>query len=460
MGRSVLKKWKKIEIFKSRTAKAAIVAICCMMGLIIYGCSGVLDSGEKGTDASDAKGTAAEKDGAVHSGAEIDLSVLRENPAESRRVLLSMGEKAGEMFITWQAGEDGPRLLKCSNDKLSLPAEVPIRALRTEVMGGIYRFEVRLTGLEPGRKYHYEIGDGVMYDSPRSFDVPETSEEVTFVYLGDPQFDKSVNDYEAWGKLTADMYEKAPYVDFAVMGGDMVNLPTRKDHWKGFLDNCRVFEELPLMTVPGNHEGVTSNNTYKKMFHHIGNGPDGEAFYFFDRGCCRFIMLDSSFLTKARQVAMGQALWSAKEREVESWLRKTLKESPARWNIVVTHHPVYGMHDMFTVSKEIRELWLPILKEGSVDLVLCGHQHVYMRTRDMDGMVHVMGVSGAKRSKYYTGLNEPAYSKAIYTAGPNYQIIRADSKQLEITSYNEKGSIIDAAHIEKDIKFPYFRTFW
>ena len=403
------------------------------------------------------------------------------------RALLSMGAKAGDMFITWEGDEAGPRLLRCAEDEDDLQRAVPLWVKRTQVLRGMYRYEVELTGLEPGKRYYYEISEfeaekrGDVDETEeaeqsvvRSFVVPETEETITFAYLGDPQFDRSVEDYESWGKLTEQMIASAPDIDFAVMGGDMVNLPTGKDHWRGFLDNCGVFAELPLMTVPGNHEGVTSNNTYKKIFQNIDNGPgyssdsDGpttqdpgtDAFYYFDRGCCRFIMLDSSFLTKARKVAMGQELWSAKEQEIEGWLKETLEKSPARWNIIVTHHPFYGMHDMFSVSKELRELWLPILKEGGADLVLCGHQHVYMRTRDMDGMVHVMGVSGAKRSKYYTGLNEPAYSLAIYSAGSNYQIIRADNERLEVTSYNEKGSIIDAAHIDKDVKLPYFRTFW
>ncbi len=439
------------------------VIVCCVIGVFAHVGSVASDHDEKDAEET-AKISIVGDKGSV---ATSDESY----PTEISRVLLCMGEKEGDMFVSWQADKDGSRILKCAEDEADIKSAVPIMAHRTEILRGIYRFKVKLTGLEPGKRYWYEIGswddqegveieEGHDKEGLRSFVVPGTEEEVVFAYLGDPQFDKSVSDYDAWGKLTLDMYERAPYVDFAIMGGDMVNLPTRKDHWNSFLDNCTVFEELPVMAIPGNHEGVTSNNTYKKLFHNIGNGPEGEAFYYFDRGSCRFIMLDSSFLTKARKMAMGQALWTAKEREVESWLRKCLEESPARWNIAVTHHPIYGMHDMFTVSKEIRELWLPILKEGGTDMVLCGHQHVYMRTRNIDGMVHVMGVSGAKRSKYYTGINEPTYSEAVYSAGPNYQIIRADDRQLEITSYNEKGSIIDAAHIEKDIKFPYFRTFW
>lgn len=427
-----------------------VILMCFVIGVLIYAHIDLVKTAEECTEIDVQRG-----EGTRGSAAEVVSKTL-----QNRRALVFMGEGKDEVIITWQADKDGPRLVRYSGDELSLPVEVPIRAQRIETMNGIYRFKVKLTGLETGKRYYYEIGDGVVYDSPRYFDVAENGEAITFAYLGDPQFDRSVEDYNSWGRLTEQMRMSAPDVDFALMGGDMVNLPTKKAHWNGFLDNCGVFESLPLATVPGNHEGVTSNNTYKKMFHHIDNGPDGEAFYYFDRGSCRFIMLDSSFLTKARRVTMGSELWSAREQEVESWMRRTLEESTARWNIIVTHHPIYGMHDMFTVSKDLRELWLPILKEGGADLVLCGHQHVYMRTRDMDGMVHVMGVSGAKRSRFYTGLNEPAYSEAIYSAGPNYQIIRADNESLEITAYNEKGSIIDAAYIDKDIKFPYFRTFW
>lgn len=419
-----------------------VVATCCVVGVFIYVCFGVPGRGEK---------------------VSVDLPAMSNDgmdPLQGCRVLVSLGEKKGDVFISWQADKDGPRNIKYAEDENDVKKAVPIRASRTEVLRNMYRFKVKLTELEPGKEYFYEIGDAFDERNHRSFVVPETNDEVIFSYLGDPQFDKAVRDYDDWGKLTTAMYDRTPYIDFAVIGGDMVNLPTRKDHWNGFLDNCTVFEKLPVMTIPGNHEGVASNNTYKKIFHNIDNGLDGEAFYYFDRGVCRFIMLDSSFLTRARQVAMGQEAWKEREGEIEKWVKRTLKESPARWNIIVTHHPIYGMHDVFTVSKELRALWLPALKDGGADLVLCGHQHVYMRTREMDGMVHVMGMSGAKRSKYYTGLNEPAYSKAIYSAGPNYQIIRADSKSLEITSYNEKGSIIDAAVIDKDTRAPYFRTFW
>lgn len=383
------------------------------------------------------------------------------NISGSSQVILSMGEKQGTIIISWKGEKTGPRLLRISDDKNSLPVTVPVRASRTELMGGkYYRFKAVIDNLENGTQYWYEIGDGTVFDSPKSFIVPKNGGDDVFAYLGDPQFDLTVNDYKAWGEITEQMYETTPEVEFVLMGGDMVNLPGREDHWNGFFDNCGLFSTVPLMTVPGNHEGVTSNNTYKKLFNHIGNGPDGEAFYYFDHGHCRFIMLDSSFFTGARQITMGTKSWNAKASEIDRWLARTLRTSKKTWNIVVVHHPIYGMHDLFTVSSEMRERWLPIMKEEHVDLVLSGHQHVYMRTIKMDGITYIMGVSGSKRSKYYKGFNKPVYCESVYSAGANYQIFRATTDVIEITSYSKTGNIIDAARIKKDIKFPYFRTSW
>lgn len=373
---------------------------------------------------------------------------------KNRQPVLSMGEKPGTVYVSWTGSEKGPKYFRYSDDPYSLPVVTQKKAEKKKILsGGWYRYTVTLQDLEQGKLYYYEIGDGTSFDSPRFFYAPKEGGENVFAYLGDPQFDNSVADYHAWSDLVWNMYKNNSDLEFAITGGDLVNVPTDEAHWNGFLDNCGLFSMIPLMAIPGNHEGVSSNNTYKKIFHHIDNGPVGEAFYYFDYGHCRFIMLDSSFLTGDRQDRIGKDAWQRQEKAVERWLKKALSQSDKTWNIVAVHHPVYGMHDIFTVSPQIRKRWLPIMEEEGVDLVLCGHQHVYMRTRKIDGIVHVMGISGAKRSNYYKGFNAPNYSESLYAAGANYQVIRATASRLELTSYSKNGRIIDAAHIEKGLAF-------
>lgn len=257
--------------------------------------------------------------------------------------------------------------------------------------------------------------------------------------------------------MTERIYTKHPSLRCAVIGGDMVNTPVEAEQWNGFLDNCGIFTKLPLMTVSGNHEGVKSNSTYKKLFASPENGPEAEelkeSFYYFDYGNCRFIMTDSSFLTDARRERMGSRRWKKYEKAVEVWLGKVLGESPKAWNIVVTHHPPYGMHDRDTVSPQLRKSWVPIMEKHGVDLVLCGHQHMYMRTEKINGITYIMGNSGGRKSEVYNGYNTPDYCAAAYGDGMNYQIIEADRKKLQIISYNEKGLIIDETSLEKNLGF-------
>lgn len=367
------------------------------------------------------------------------------------QIMLSMGETPGCVYLSWK-GHGDLELFRCAAAGKKIKTAKVVRANFSRILDSEYvRYKVCIDKLIPGEKYYYEIGSGTKKNflpkKSGSFYAPKAKGEDVFVYLGDPQTHESIADYREWGRLLTGMYEKNPDVEFAVVGGDLVNVPTEIEQWEGFFKNSSLLAKLPVMTVPGNHEGVSSNETYKKLFHNIDNGPKGEACYYFDYGHCRFIMLDTSFLTKERQQEMGLEVWLCKDDEIKRWLKKTLEENDKRWSIVVMHHPAYGLHDLFSVSVEVRKNWLPIFEDAGTDLVLCGHQHVYMRTKKIDGITHVMGVAGSKRSNYYRGFNGPMYCKAIYAAGSNYQVIKATAFQLKIISYNNTGNIVDAARI-------------
>jgi len=396
----------------------------------------------------------------------------------SRQVVLSLGQNPRTIYISWKGNSQRAEYIRVAEAGEDLPQEAVIKAdirkdlsqaavikadIRKTLGGEYYRNSVRLDGLDPGKTYYYEIGDEVAFDCIGSFTVPDERGETKFLYLGDIQFDESLNDYARWGNMTAEIYAKHPSLDFAVIGGDMINSPTKENEWNAFFDNTGIFGMLPLMTAAGNHEGVSSNSTYRKMFKSPANGPSGDAvrqsFYFFDYGQCRIVVTDSSFLTKQRKETLGDKKWKEYESLIESWLQRVLRTSDKKWNIVVTHHPPYGMHDYKSVSKELRQLWVPIMEAGGTDLVLCGHQHLYMRTEKINGIVYVMGNSGMRRSEFYNAYNAPKYSDVIYDGGPNYQIIRADHDELQIVSYNEEGLIIDETLLKKAVKLPHFRSF-
>ena len=75
------------------------------------------------------------------------------------------------------------------------------------------------------------------------------------------------------------------------------------------------------------------------------------------------------------------------------WLAADLALTTRSWIVAYFHHPPYskGSHDSDSPGEsggrlfDMREIAVPILENGGVDLVLCGHSHSYERSFLLDG---------------------------------------------------------------------------
>lgn len=378
-----------------------------------------------------------------------------EVPENPLQIILSMGAEPGSVSISWKGDAAGPEALQLdgvTGEKQRFTA-VRERILKSDY----YRYHVELSGLAQGREYRYKIGG-----FEGSFRVPHESDVTRFLYLGDVQFQESMEEYEEWGQMVRRAYQEHPDLDFAVIGGDLVNSPGELAQWEAFLEACDVFAKLPLVTVAGNHEGVHSNYTYQKLFALPDDAEEdqsGEEFYSLDFGNVRMLMMDSSFLTEERRQSMGKDAWAKEEQRVEAWIRSRTGSCEKPWLAAVIHHPVYGMHDEDTVSPQIRRLWAPLLETGGVRIVFSGHQHLYQRTRSIHGVVYLMGNSGQRESRFFHGNNLPEYTQQIYDRGANYQIVEAGARRLKMTSYNKKGLVIDETVLGRGLLFHIFEFF-
>lgn len=378
-----------------------------------------------------------------------------EVPENPLQIILSMGAEPGSLSISWKGDPEGPEALQLDG---VTGEKQRFTAVRERILkSNYYRWHVRLTGLAQGREYRYKIGG-----FEGSFRVPHESDVTRFLYLGDVQFQESMEEYEEWGQMVRRAYREHPDLDFAVIGGDLVNSPGELSQWEAFLEACDVFAKLPLATVAGNHEGVHSNYTYQKLFALPDDAEEdqsGEEFYSLDFGNVRMLMMDSSFLTEERRQSMGKDAWAKEEQRVEAWIRSRTGSCEKPWLAAVIHHPVYGMHDGDTVSPQIRELWKPLLEEGGVRIVFSGHQHLYQRTKSIHGVVYLMGNSGQRESRFFHGNNLPEYTQQIYDRGANYQIVEVGARRLKMTSYNQKGLVIDETVLGKGLLFHIFEFF-
>ena len=92
----------------------------------------------------------------------------------------------------------------------------------------------------------------------------------------------------------------------------------------------------------------------------------------------------------------------------------------------------------------IRDRW----EEGGVNLVLCGHQHFYARSKPMyqgkvddeKGITYVMGNSG---QKFYSDADD-RYQEVVIGNKSTYQVIHVTKDTLELKCFDRQGVELDS----------------
>ena len=312
--------------------------------------------------------------------------------------------------------------------------------------------EATMTGLAPGTKYYYRVGRSDNWSDVANFTTaPSSTQNFSFMYMGDVQHSTTAAaEYPIWGTLLSDAYAANPNIAFGLMGGDMVQSGSDMNDWTYFLSYASdVFSRIPMMTTIGNHESNFTGGKpkfYTDILALPPNGPTGfeEEFYSFDYGTVHVTVLNSWALSNE------QKLDEAQMSTISNWITADLasaRASNAKFKIVLLHHPAYALA-ADTVSASVLSHWVPLLEAGKVDLVLCGHQHVYSRSYPMlggqidytNGITYVMGNSG---QKFYTTADETYSEKTIFNQS-TYQIININGDTLSLSTYDSTGNLLDS----------------
>ena len=253
--------------------------------------------------------------------------------------------------------------------------------------------EIQLTGLSPDTKYFYSVGAAgtILAGSNTSHcfvTAPMSgSQKATRIWvIGDSGTGTAgqINVRNAY-----ESFNGARHTDLWLMLGDNAYPNGTDAEYQTAVFNVytNLLRQSVLWPTLGNHETYSVNpnghHAYFDLFSLPQAGEAGgfgsatEHYYSFNYANIHFICLDS--MESAR----------ATNSDMFLWLTDDLADVTADWTIAFWHHPAYskGSHDSDSEIelREMRQVFLPVLEAGGVDLVLAGHSHVYERSFLLDG---------------------------------------------------------------------------
>ncbi len=260
---------------------------------------------------------------------------------------------------------------------------------------GTVQYEAVIAGLQPSTTYYYAVFDGATKLAGgedyrfRTHPKPGQVQPVRIWVVGDSGTGDSRQAAVYQAMLDQVAADQKPLDLFLHVGDMAYPAGTDAEFQRNFFD---VYQPTLRNTVcwaaMGNHEGRTSKGMlgigpYYDAYRCPQKAEAGglasatEAYYSFDYANIHFICLDSHDLDRSPAGVMSQ------------WLRADLEATRQDWIVAYWHHPPYtkGSHDSDKEKQliEMRELIMPVLEAGGVDVVLTGHSHIYERSMLIDG---------------------------------------------------------------------------
>lgn len=358
------------------------------------------------------------------------------------RITLTVnGDTKTQIGVTWYTPitTENSVLMVCENKGFGKP--ILFQAEDSLVNNGVMHKAVA-TGLEPGTKYYYMVGDMItnIFSEIYSFSTAGNG-EFTFINLTDTQA-KTKEEAKLSAKTFSEALKQCPKAAFLLHTGDFVQNGQKEKDWITMLNTARsTIANITLVPVAGNHEDDTN-----VFFSHFNLRVDGRqevstgVYYSFDYGMAHFVVLNTNE-SEESGITKTQLSW------MEEDVMKARKNG-ARWIILSMHKGLYttARHAAEKDVVSMRETLLPLIDKLDIDLVIQGHDHIYCRTKclvyDIGGVAGGRVVEPESYKKVVNGL-EIEYAKSpkgtYYllsgTAGKKHYSQIRKTTVFEVTSY-------------------------
>lgn len=286
--------------------------------------------------------------------------------------------------------------------------------------------EVLLSGLTPFTKYYYSIGTStsvIQGDTNNYFmtsPLPGQEGKYRFWVVGDCG-NLSANQINC--KNQYNLYNGNRITNgWLLLGDNAYYYGTNTEYNTEFFAvyQTDIMKHALLWPAPGNHDYNNTSTTtptvpYYSIFSMPTAGQAGglasgtERYYSFDYGNIHFLSLDSYGVDgnlKLYDTNSTQAVW----------VKQDLALNTKKWTVAYWHHPPYtmGSHnsDTETDLDSVRSYFIQLLERNNVDLIMCGHSHLYERSKLMKGHY-------GKEATFSSVVHNIDTSSAVYDGSSN-----------------------------------------
>lgn len=217
-------------------------------------------------------------------------------------------------------------------------------------------------------------------------------------------------------------------------------------HWKSSFEDVYLKDSLPMKWYPvlGNHDYLSNPQAEidYSMTSDRWNLPS--RYYTFkinidSTHSVLFVFTDTSpFLNSYYTNPPIMPDLAQQDTALQlQWLTSALSTADNTWKIVVGHHPVYsvGLHGN---TRELTELFKPVLNNKKVDFYIAGHDHDLEHLKPPNETVNYL-VSGGGAESY------PILSNAnslFAMSSPGFLVMTIYPERSESYFYNDKGELV------------------
>lgn len=333
--------------------------------------------------------------------------------------------KQTEMTIVWECDTTySGKVFYGKEENLDLTAET----------NGISKVQkVVLKNLEPETEYSYQVEVNGFKSSKHTFRTAvKKGSPFSFAAYGDNKNGPFNH------KRIADLILKYKPL-FVANNGDLVERGYVYNQWgKLFFTPANdMMAEIPLVPAIGNHE---KNAEYYYNYFCL---PNNKAWHSFDINGAHFVVVNTE----------SEYLFDSDEQM--NWLKKDLEKNKATWTFVFEHIPPFTSGGNYYANDRVavKNLLHPIYEKYGIDLVFCGHDHHYERSKPIGSknsshaVTYIVGGNGGTTMRYI-GVRRNYSLVSTRTFG--FSLINIEGSKLHFKEISIDDKILDEFVLDKN----------